>query len=191
MEPGIGVEREIRRAGKRSTSGPRARGGGCACLRRPGGSSIRGLDIAFDKAGIGRTARLHELAIETFDDVLATNARGGFLATKYEFPHLIARGGGVVVVTSSSAVDVAARPAGAAYSASKRASRSGAGRGAGLRRPGHPDQRDHAGPVDAAFVRPLIRRRGGVDRDGFRSLGGIADGGTAMPAVGPRAAASA
>lgn len=122
VELGAQVEREIRRAG------------GEAFYQRADvrvAEDVRafvdqvahrygGLDIAFNNAGIGRTAPLHELAIETFDDVMATNARGVFLAMKYEIPHLIARGGGVVIVTSSSAVDVA-RPAGAAYSASKRA----------------------------------------------------------------------
>ncbi|KQV15837.1 oxidoreductase [Kitasatospora sp. Root187] len=83
-------------------------------------NSFGGLDIAFNNAGISRTARLHELGTDTFDDVMATNARGVFLSMKYQIPHLIARGGGVVIVTSSSAVEVA-RPQGAAYSAAKRA----------------------------------------------------------------------
>lgn len=78
------------------------------------------LDIAFNNAGIGVAARPHELTVEQWDDVLATNARGVFLSVKYEIPHLLAAGRGVIICTSSSAAEQA-RPTGAAYTASKRA----------------------------------------------------------------------
>ncbi|MER7080621.1 NAD(P)-dependent dehydrogenase, short-chain alcohol dehydrogenase family [Saccharopolyspora kobensis] len=76
-----------------------------------------GLDIAFNNAGITRTAPLHEMRPEDFDDVHRTNERGVFLSIKYEAPHLLARGGGVIICTSSGST----RPGGTAYTASKRA----------------------------------------------------------------------
>lgn len=79
-----------------------------------------GLDIAFNNAGIGVSAKPHELTIEQWDDVMDTNARGVFLAIKYEIPHMLEAGHGVIICTSSSAAEQA-RPTGAAYTASKRA----------------------------------------------------------------------
>ncbi|MGW5648376.1 SDR family NAD(P)-dependent oxidoreductase [Saccharopolyspora sp. NPDC003752] len=76
-----------------------------------------GLDIAFNNAGITKTAPLHEMRPEDFDDVHLTNERGVFLSIKYEVPHLLARGGGVIICTSSGST----RPGGTAYTASKRA----------------------------------------------------------------------
>jgi NAD(P)-dependent dehydrogenase (short-subunit alcohol dehydrogenase family) len=78
------------------------------------------LDIAFNNAGIGVAGAPHELTVEQWDDVHATNARGVFLSVKYEIPHLLAAGRGVIICTSSAAAEQA-RPTGAAYTASKRA----------------------------------------------------------------------
>ncbi|MFF3554768.1 SDR family NAD(P)-dependent oxidoreductase [Streptomyces tsukubensis] len=79
-----------------------------------------GIDIAFNNAGIGGGGPLHEMTPERWDDILATNARGVFLALKYELPHMLRAGRGVIICTSSSAAEQA-RPDGAAYTASKRA----------------------------------------------------------------------
>ncbi len=78
------------------------------------------LDIAFNNAGVGGSARPHELTLEQWDDVMDTNARGVFLALKYEIPHMLKAGRGVIICTSSSAAEQA-RPSGAVYTASKRA----------------------------------------------------------------------
>jgi NAD(P)-dependent dehydrogenase (short-subunit alcohol dehydrogenase family) len=75
------------------------------------------LDVAFNNAGITITDPLHELTVEEWDDVQNTNARGVFLAIKYEVPHLLKAGGGVIICTSSGST----RPGGTAYTASKRA----------------------------------------------------------------------
>ncbi|GAB3434910.1 SDR family oxidoreductase [Flindersiella endophytica] len=75
------------------------------------------LDIAFNNAGITRTGPLHELSLELWEDVQRTNARGVFLAIKYEVPHLLRTGGGVIICTASESV----RPSGTAYTASKHA----------------------------------------------------------------------
>ncbi|MFH9730385.1 SDR family NAD(P)-dependent oxidoreductase [Streptomyces sp. NPDC017260] len=83
-------------------------------------SRYGGIDVAFNNAGIGGGKLPHEMSVEEWDDVQATNARGVFLAIKYEIPHMLRAGRGVIICTSSSAAEQA-RPNGAAYTASKRA----------------------------------------------------------------------
>ncbi|MFT2014825.1 SDR family NAD(P)-dependent oxidoreductase [Streptomyces sp. 796.1] len=78
-----------------------------------------GLDIAFNNAGIEFSRPLHETSVAEWDDITRTNERGVFLAMKYEIPHLIERGGGVIICTSSSGAE-RVRPAHAGYAASKR-----------------------------------------------------------------------
>ncbi len=84
------------------------------------------LDIAFNNAGIGVAGASQELTVEQWDDVHATNARGVFLSVRYEIPHLLAAGRGVIICTSSAAAEQARR--GAAYTASKRAVQGGSRR---------------------------------------------------------------
>ncbi|MER7057550.1 SDR family NAD(P)-dependent oxidoreductase [Streptomyces sp. NPDC000351] len=83
-------------------------------------SRYGGIDVAFNNAGISGGKLPHEMSVEEWDDVQATNARGVFLAIKYEIPHMLRAGRGVIICTSSSAAEQA-RPNGAAYTASKRA----------------------------------------------------------------------
>ncbi|MGI5450643.1 SDR family NAD(P)-dependent oxidoreductase [Streptomyces sp. CA-243310] len=83
-------------------------------------SRYGGIDVAFNNAGIGGGKLPHEMSVEEWDDVQATNARGVFLAIKYEIPHMLKAQRGVIVCTSSSAAEQA-RPNSAAYTASKRA----------------------------------------------------------------------
>jgi hypothetical protein len=79
-----------------------------------------GLDVAVNNAGIGITRDIAQMSLAEWTDLMDTNLRGAFLAMHAEIPHLIARGGGTIVVTSSSQA-FATRPGSAAYSASKRA----------------------------------------------------------------------
>lgn len=78
------------------------------------------LDVAFNNAGITLEKPLHELTADEFDDVSHTNLRGVFLSIKYQVPHMIAAGGGSIVVTASSNA-IATQARRSAYSASKRA----------------------------------------------------------------------
>jgi NAD(P)-dependent dehydrogenase (short-subunit alcohol dehydrogenase family) len=78
-----------------------------------------GLDICFNNAGITIERPLHEYSAAEWDDVVNTDLRGNFFALKYEVPHLIKQGGGVVVVTASSNA-IATSPRRSAYSAAKR-----------------------------------------------------------------------
>ena len=77
------------------------------------------LNIAFNNAGITIEKPLHEYSSEEWDDVVNTNLRGVFLALKYEIPHMLANGGGKVVVRSSSNA-IATTEKRSAYTASKR-----------------------------------------------------------------------
>jgi hypothetical protein len=77
------------------------------------------LDVAFNNAGITLEKPLHEYSSQEWDDVMNTNLRGVFLAMKYEIPHMLANGGGNIVVTSSSNA-LATTEHRSAYSASKR-----------------------------------------------------------------------
>jgi 3-oxoacyl-[acyl-carrier protein] reductase len=78
-----------------------------------------GCDILINAAGIGRIgAPLHEMPVEDFDAILATNLRAPFLLMRAVVPHMIARGGGEIVNISSLAGQ-GPLANGAAYSASK------------------------------------------------------------------------
>ncbi|CAM5277220.1 3-phenylpropionate-dihydrodiol/cinnamic acid-dihydrodiol dehydrogenase [Streptomyces avidinii] len=121
-ELGRQVEREIRDAGGEATYveadirvEDQVRGFVDRVASRYGG-----IDVAFNNAGIGSGKLPHEMSVEEWDDVQATNARGVFLAIKYEIPHMLKAQRGVIICTSSSAAEQA-RPNSAAYTASKRA----------------------------------------------------------------------
>ncbi|ANN15500.1 oxidoreductase [Amycolatopsis orientalis] len=121
-ELGREVEREIRRAGGEATYlkadvrvPEQVQAFVDDVVRRYGR-----LDIAFNNAGIHLAKPVHEISLDDWEDVQRTNARGMFLAIKYEVPHLLKAGGGVIVCTASSQADHT-RPGHAAYTASKRA----------------------------------------------------------------------
>ncbi|MCX4985901.1 SDR family NAD(P)-dependent oxidoreductase [Streptomyces sp. NBC_00572] len=121
-ESGRQVEREIRDAGGEATyvqADVRVAAQVQSFADRVA-SRYGGIDVAFNNAGIGSGKSPHELSVEEWDDVQATNARGVFLAIKYEIPYMLKAGSGVIICTSSSAAEQA-RPTSAAYTASKRA----------------------------------------------------------------------
>lgn len=61
-----------------------------------------GLDIVFANAGInGVLAPIEELSLEDWRKTLNINLDGTFLTVKYAVPHLKARGGGSIIITSS------------------------------------------------------------------------------------------
>jgi NAD(P)-dependent dehydrogenase (short-subunit alcohol dehydrogenase family) len=80
-----------------------------------------GVDIALLNAGIeGRVTPIAEYAEEMFDKVMAVNVRGVFLGLKYVMPAMGTRGGGSIVITSSTA-GIRATGGMSAYVASKHA----------------------------------------------------------------------
>jgi len=76
------------------------------------------LHVLANVAGILRTARTHEHPLDTWDQVLAVNLTGTFLACRAAIPALLEGGGGAVVNTASTAA-LSGHPWAAAYSASK------------------------------------------------------------------------
>ncbi|WP_237107206.1 SDR family NAD(P)-dependent oxidoreductase [Nonomuraea sp. MG754425] len=73
------------------------------CVRRHGR-----IDIAFNNAGIEspKAAPLHEQTLEDYELVWRTNAGGTFLAMKYELPHMLRQGAGIIVNTASISAEV-------------------------------------------------------------------------------------
>ena len=66
-----------------------------------------GLDVLFNNAGIHvHQGLLVQNSVEEFDEVLAVNLRGPFLGMQHAIPHMIARGGGSIICTSSTGARV-------------------------------------------------------------------------------------
>src|SRR3546814_2463399 len=63
------------------------------------------IDILVNNAGIGgpRTQRLHELALDDFDAVMAANLRAPLALTQAALPLMIGQGGGAIVNLASPA----------------------------------------------------------------------------------------
>ena len=79
------------------------------------------LDAAVNAAGVGGDmAPLEQADQSVWDDVMATNARGVWLAMRHEIPAMLASGGGSIV-NISSIYGAAGRAAHHAYVASKHA----------------------------------------------------------------------
>jgi NAD(P)-dependent dehydrogenase (short-subunit alcohol dehydrogenase family) len=77
------------------------------------------LDVAFNNAGDVLSKPLHEITVAEWDWSQNTNLRGVFLAMKYQIPHMMKRGGNIVITASQHTV--ATRPGFAAYTSAKRA----------------------------------------------------------------------
>ena len=60
------------------------------------------IDVAFNNAGTsGKTAPVQDLEDEDYDLLLEVNLRGIFYGLRHQVPHMIAKGGGAIVNTSS------------------------------------------------------------------------------------------
>jgi NAD(P)-dependent dehydrogenase (short-subunit alcohol dehydrogenase family) len=81
---------------------------------------IAPLGIVVANAGSGVLAPLHTMTRERWDDTMATNVTGTFLAVKHAAPPMAARGGGAIVAVSSIAGHLTHRYLGA-YAVSKAA----------------------------------------------------------------------
>ena len=80
------------------------------------------LDFAFNAAGCaGVMAPLKQLSQDVWDDVMATNARGVWLAMRYEIQAMLRCGEGGAIVNMSSIYGFAGKPAHHAYVTSKHA----------------------------------------------------------------------
>ena len=80
-----------------------------------------GIDVYLANAGIeGELAPIPDYPIDVFDRVMAVNVRGVWLGIKYVVPVMRQRGGGSIVITSSTA-GIGAGPDMSAYTTSKHA----------------------------------------------------------------------
>ena len=79
---------------------------------------LGGLDGLVSNAGLQKAGTLETISVSDWDSLMAVNARGVFLATRFAIPHLKAAGGGSIVNTASLAAKRGG-PGIAAYAASK------------------------------------------------------------------------
>ena len=80
-----------------------------------------GIDVFLANAGIeGTLSPIPDYPIDIFDRVMAVNVRGVWLGIKYVVPVMRQRGGGSIVITSSTA-GIGGAPAMSAYTTSKHA----------------------------------------------------------------------
>lgn len=144
---GLATARAFARAGAKLVliaRGEQAGRAACAELERAGGSALflaadvrdevavaravqrtlehhGRLDCAVNAAGIGGDMTpLERTSQDVWDDVMATNARGVWLAMRHEIPAMLASGGGAIV-NVSSIYGAAGKPAHHAYVTSKHA----------------------------------------------------------------------
>jgi NAD(P)-dependent dehydrogenase (short-subunit alcohol dehydrogenase family) len=79
--------------------------------------ALGGLDVLVCAAGTGASGTAAEQTLERWSRVLATNLTGPFLAARAALPHLVERGGSIVMVASLGGLRAA--PSSAAYASSK------------------------------------------------------------------------
>ena len=76
------------------------------------------LDVLCPNAGIGSTQNVVDTPEDVWDRCFAVNVKGIFWCCKYAIPHMVAQGGGAIVITASVA-GLVGLPNRAAYCASK------------------------------------------------------------------------
>ena len=64
-------------------------------------SRFGGIDVLVNNAGIQRYGTVVTLSEQEWDEVLDANLKSAFLVSKYAIPHMLARGGGSIVITGS------------------------------------------------------------------------------------------
>jgi len=77
-----------------------------------------GVDILVNNAGVSESTPFDKYTEETFDRVMDLNVKGVFNATRAASEHMIPKGSGVILSTSSM-VSISGQPSGFAYPASK------------------------------------------------------------------------
>ncbi|MBZ5497247.1 MAG: SDR family oxidoreductase [Acidobacteriia bacterium] len=90
----------------------------CERAVRQSVTELGGLDILFNNAGIIRRATVVEATEEEWDRVMAVNLKSVFLFSKFAIP-VMARGGGGVIINTSSGWGLAGGRKAASYCASK------------------------------------------------------------------------
>ena len=119
-----------------------------------------GIDVLLANAGIeGTLASIPEYPVDMFDRVMAVNVRGVWLGIKYVVPVMEGRGGGSIVITSSTA-GIGGTPEMSAYTTSKHAvigiMRTAAMEGAPL---GIRVNTVHPAPIETRMMRSIEEMR--------------------------------
>lgn len=82
-------------------------------------SSLGGVDILINNAGILGTPASHDITMTEFDRVMGVNLRGAFLCCREAVRHFLARSHAGVIVNNSSVHETIPKPKYTAYSLSK------------------------------------------------------------------------
>lgn len=91
----LGVEAEFQEADVRD-------GAAMAALHRNAFARFGRIDVAFNNAGVsGKTAPVQDLEDADYDLLMDVNLKGIFNGLRHQVPHMIAKGGGAIVNTSS------------------------------------------------------------------------------------------
>jgi 3-oxoacyl-[acyl-carrier protein] reductase len=77
-----------------------------------------GIDVLFNNAGISPSGSITDISEEEWDECLNIDLKSIFLASKYAIPHMIGRGGGVILNTAGT-FGIRAAKNKAAYSTAK------------------------------------------------------------------------
>ena len=105
------------------------------------------VDAVLNVAGIaGQPQRVGDLTLDAFERMIAVNLRGVMLGTKHAIRTMLPTGGGIILNWSSTAGFNAARmPVSVVLDGQGGRDRGDEGGGRGVRRRGHPRQRDLPG----------------------------------------------
>ncbi len=112
---------EIRAAGgiASAVSADVSRPEDCVTMAATAAERHGGIDIVCSNAGIFPAARLGEMSVADWDQVLDINLKGTFLTVNACLPELKARGKGRIIVTSSITGPITGYPGWSHYAASK------------------------------------------------------------------------
>ncbi len=120
-EAAVATVRQVEEEGGRAVvaAGDVSRAEDCARMVAAGVETFGKLTIAWANAGVPHAARpIEELTVETFDRMMAVNARGVWLTAQAAVPALKVAGGGAILITASMS-GLKGRPGNSPYSMSK------------------------------------------------------------------------